>query len=111
MKTFYYVNGKRVSADTYFATGKNLEWKKYMYKACISYYKAHPDKIDAIARWTPQESLFTRLMFAWGETDDYQEAEEKFEKRYRRNMLITLIIAAFFCFVLPVIVITCGGGS
>ena len=49
-------------------------------------------------------------MFAWGETDDYQEAEEKFEKRYRRNMLITLIIAAFFCFVLPVIVITFGGG-
>lgn len=65
MKTFYYVNGKRVSADTYFATGKNLEWKKYMYKACISYYRAHPDEFDAIARWTPKESLFTRLMLAW----------------------------------------------
>ena len=95
MKTFYYVNGKRVSADTYFKEIKGIT----------------EDKFDAIARWTPQESLFTRLMFAWGETDDYQEAEEKFEKRYRRNMLITLIIAAFFCFVLPVIVITCGGGS
>lgn len=111
MKTSYYVNGKRVSADTYFATGKNLEWKKYMYKACISYYKAHPDEFDAIARWTPQESLFTRLMFAWEKTDDYEKADERFEKRYRRNMLITLIIAAFFCFALPIIVITCGGGS
>ena len=107
MKTFYYVNGKRVSADTYFATGKNLEWKKYMYKACISYYRAHPDEFDAIARWTPKESLFTRLMLAWEKTD----ADERFEKRYRRNMLITLIMAAFFCFVLPVIIITCGGGS
>ena len=39
-------------------------------------------------------------------TDDYEKADERFEKKYRRNMLITLIIAAFFCFFLPVIVIT-----
>lgn len=54
IETFYYVNGKRVSADTYFATGKNLEWKKYMYKACISYYKAHPDEFDAILGGHPK---------------------------------------------------------
>ena len=28
MKTFYYVNGKRVSADTYFATGKKPRMEK-----------------------------------------------------------------------------------
>ena len=49
-------------------------------------------------------------MLAWEKTHDYEKADERFEKKYRRNMLITLIIAAFFCFVLPVIVITFGGG-
>lgn len=42
MRTLYYINGKRVSAEIYFAKAEADEERRFLMNKCVEYYQNHP---------------------------------------------------------------------
>ena len=50
MKTFYYVNGKKVDAGTYLEAGVTDSHNKKMAKKAKKYYENHPEELNRDCR-------------------------------------------------------------
>lgn len=100
MRTFYYINGKRVSAETYFAKAEADEERRFMMNKCVEYYQNHPKEFLS---YSELGDFF--LMMHWEGTDDYKIAKHEFMKRQKRIKLFCFLFALFFVIILPIIVI------
>ena len=100
MRTFYYINGKRVSAETYFAKSDADEERRFMMNKCLEYYQNHPEEF----RLYSELGEFS-LMMHWEKTDDYKLAKQKSMKRQKQIRLFCLLFVVFFVVILPVLVI------
>lgn len=108
MKTLYYINGKRVDINTYYSVTSSESIREHIWKSCISYYKAHPNEFEFIARFSDEKDLAFALMQAYERTEDYQEQMKKIDGNDKGCLLIFLLIFGFLVLVLPLILIFTG---
>lgn len=108
MKTLYYINGRPVDMNTYYSVSSSDYLRKYIWKSCISYYKAHPSEFEFIARFSDEKLLAFSLMEAYERTDDYKEQMKKINNNDKGCLLIFLLVFGFLVLVLPFILLFSG---
>lgn len=107
MRHIYYINGKSVNADTYWRTVDNQDRQEFLHKSCIKYYKDHPDKFEALFRFSDEKTLYWNMLTAYIQTDDWNKAQALHEKNNKRLQLGCLICMVAI-FILPIILLILG---
>lgn len=108
MKTLYYINGKQVDINTYYSVASSDYIREHIWKACISYYKTHPNEFEFIVRFSNEKNLALSLMEAYERTDDYKEQMKNINSNDKGCLLIFLLIFGFLVLILPFILIFSG---
>jgi hypothetical protein len=83
MRTFYYVNGKKVDLQTYLEAGVTNDHNRKMVKLAREYYKKHPKELEKAYLYVqnspfPKDSLFTYYSY-------YTEEGKKMNEEFSRN--------------------------
>lgn len=107
MSYLYYINGKRVNADTYWRTVDIQAEQELLHKSCIEYYKANPDKFEILFKFSDEKMLYWNMIMEYAKTDDWKRTKALYESKMHRMKLGCFICMVIFVF-LPLILLILG---
>ena len=104
MKTFYYVNGKKVDAGTYLEAGVTDSHNKKMAKKAKKYYENHPEELNKAYMFAKDSadigySLFLYYTFFTEEgkklSDEFIRNKDKIVHREAGYVFLAYLIVLF----------------
>ena len=79
MSYLYYINGKRVNAETYWRTVDIQTDQELLHKSCIEYYKANPDKFEILFKFSDEKMLYWNMIMEYAKTDDWKRTKALYD--------------------------------
>ena len=98
MRTFYFVNGKKVSYDEYIAADERNEYNKAIFDKAVEYYKKNVWEWNWICRTTSVDNLAMRMIIEYQNTPEGKEFKKNWPKEWRKSQIRGCLIVFLLVF-------------